>query len=453
MNVFDQVGTVHILASSAFWIALTNSEGGAGFDILAAMRLELSGPEVLAKSGVAIASAIALFLFATRESAEERQYTFVLNNLFLAVWLASSLTLAFNVQKAREQRTLRRDESGRQQDDKPVDRQRNEAATGGHAETGVPAAVVVVLPRAWPCVLISLSFVSYTAPQLVRVALLESLRGAIDAFSNLCFVVHILMLVTAKRSAARRIGGAHFAVQLLGDMSSFVADLRTIGVTFGVTVGYFIGIGCVIFEMWLLTHKIQPLLVSRNRKLHDEIPVTIFRWLFQKGGVMMSLYCYFEAVGVGFDTRSTEDVEPWLIASTAMITHATLSAVLAATLIADARTSVSAILRGKAPVCVTVGFGMSLFALLLSLTLFAGREFSDGQQASLYSAAYVLFMLSWMVTGGLMAAGLSSPQTASDSESTTVSAIHGEGDRGATASPGRASFSAACGGGGMSVGI
>jgi hypothetical protein len=62
---------------------LTNSEGGAGFDIIAAVRLELSYSEVLIGILVSVASLVALFVFSTRESEKQFETTItILQNVF-----------------------------------------------------------------------------------------------------------------------------------------------------------------------------------------------------------------------------------------------------------------------------------------------------------------------------------------------------------------------------------
>jgi len=123
-----------------------------------------------------------------------------------------------------------------------------------------------------------------------------------------------------------------------------------------------------------------------------------------------SLYCFFEAVGIGFETRSLEDIGPWLVANTAMIDQLTFSAVLAATLIANARVTISAMLRGDAPIYVRVGFVVSICASLLPLVMFAGRQFSDERQGPLYKMALLSFHFLWIIIGGIIAAGHSRRQ-------------------------------------------
>lgn len=261
----NTIGAWHIGMASALWIILTNSEGGAGFNLLAAMRLELSWVEVVAASFATIASMLALFSFATRESDKQAVPSIYVATAFNVCWFIAALTLGLNTEKAHESRQRRN--RHRRRSDMP--------------------ATTVVLPHSWSGVFISLSFFSYTLPQAWRFAFrFEGFRGTIIAFSNLCFVAHLLMLVTQKRSAARRIGAAHLFVQLAGIVCEKLAVSRNAGVEFAMG-DCIVQAGAACFEYCLWTRLIQPMLASGNPKLHDELPLSTFRWLFQKGGLMM----------------------------------------------------------------------------------------------------------------------------------------------------------------------
>ena len=178
--VANYVGALHILASSCFWIILTTSEGGAGFDLDAAIRLEASWHEGLAGFLVAVASMIALFMFATRESEEEEfGRSEILMNAFVGCWLAACLTLALNTQEAHASRRIRRGQLARFATRRFAAGATSgqEGSDGGRALT-INAASVSVLPRAWSCVLVSLSCLSHTQG--------HNLRGS--CFSSKAFV-------------------------------------------------------------------------------------------------------------------------------------------------------------------------------------------------------------------------------------------------------------------------
>ena len=193
-----------------------------------------------------------------------------------------------------------------------------------------------------------------------------------------------------------------------------------------------------MFEFWFWTRVLRPMMAVRNPRLHDELPVTIFRWLFQKGGLTMSLYCYFEAAGVGYDTDiSLEEISPWLTANSSMILHLTFFGVLGTTVLADSRTSLSEVLRGKAPRYLAVGLAASMGLSLFSLAMFAGREFSNRQQRSLYSVGFATLISLWLGVLGFMAVGHSSrrdmrsAKTASELATATASEDKGSpGQRG-----------------------
>lgn len=399
---------LHILCSSAYWLVMSSSEGGAGFDLLAAMRLEFTWQEVCACGFIAVASIITLFQFATRESVSEdiADMGRALSSVFILCWLLAILTLVFNTKTVHASRTRRRDE---------LPRESNHAIPGRNwdgSETSSPAAVEV-LPFAWSCVMVSLSLFGYTVPQTIRwMAHIEWLRVALGALSNMAFVSHMFMLSTREHSSAQKISVAHCSLHLVGVLSSSMATANALGVTVGWAVFCLVDTFAVVFELWVWTRVLRPYLASYNRKLLNELPITIFRWLFANGGLTLCLYCYFEALGAGLEySSSPEDAVPWLIANSVTITHFTLAAALTTTIIADAGTSASTILRGKAPLYASLGFAAVMFTSLIPLALFAGREFSDRRQGSVYSAADAAFVLLWVGMFTSMAYGHSSPRT------------------------------------------
>ena len=117
-------------------------------------------------------------------------------------------------------------------------------------------------------------------------------------------------------------------------------------------------------------------------------------------------YCYFESLGVGFsDDLTAEDIAPWLGANSAVLAHFTFSAWLSLTLLADSRTSLSAVLRGLAPLYEMTGLAIVFVASLISLAMFAGRGYTGRHEEPLYSAASTSCLLLWIDAAGVMAAG------------------------------------------------
>lgn len=207
-------------------------------------------------------------------------------------------------------------------------------------------------------------------------------------------------------SSAKTISVVHLAVHLAGNACSLGADSLSMEFSAGQLLSYGVLMGAAVLEVCLWTRVIRPMLASRNPKLLAGLPIAVFRWLFQRGGLTMALYCYFEALGVGADLkRSSEDVAPWRNANNCMITHFTLSAVVSLTMLADARTSLSAVLRGKAPLHVTAGLVASTFTSCIVLVMFAGREFASRDQRPFYFVANVCVTLLWAVIGGIVTAG------------------------------------------------
>jgi hypothetical protein len=202
------------------------------------------------------------------------------------------------------------------------------------------------------------------------------------------------------------------------------------------------------------------MLATRNPTLLAELPVKTFRWLFQRGGLTVAMYCYFESLGTGFsDDLTAEDIAPWLGANSAVLMHFTFSAWLSLTLLADARISLSAVLRGLAPLYEMAGLAIVFVASLIPLMMFAGREYTGRQQESLYSASFASFLLLWIFAAGIMAAGHASQSQNGTVKVQTLPApappVGGStGAReGSNEEDGAASFSELSGGGALTVGI
>jgi hypothetical protein len=166
--------------------------------------------------------------------------------------------------------------------------------------------------------------------------------------------------------------------------------------SFIVALSFLVGTGVPLFD-WMITHVILSKLRSRNPKLHAELPVTIFRWLTQKGGLTMGMYCYFEAAGVGYDTdTSSEDITPWLYANSTMVTHFTLATVLCATVVADENMSLNAVLKGQAPLYIRIAIAALVSASLIPVAQFAGRELATrASHLPLYRISFSILCCLW----------------------------------------------------------
>ena len=197
------------------------------------------------------------------------------------------------------------------------------------------------------------------------------------------------------------------------------------GFTVGLALIYLIAMGGATWELWIWTRVIKPMLATRNPTLLAELPLTVFRWLFQRGGLTMAMYCYFEMIGVGVSGRAFEDIDPWLVANNVVLIHLTSSAVLTVTLLATSRTSLSTVLRGLAPLHEKVGLTIVFITSLIPLVLFSGREFTDHQQKSLYGVGYACFLLLWPIIFGIMACGHASQSQDGTAKVQTLAAQEG----------------------------
>ena len=464
------------------------------------MRLELTWPDRIVGSLVAVASMIALFMFSTRDEGDAAGNTLLLlERVFSACWLAAILTLVFHAQKARENRIRRRESSNRRSRDASAAQAAAAIAVGvavrpdtseritisladrvtlrrncvvsNAAQAAAPitpavegeephrqaALAVAELPRTWSCLVISVSCLSYTTPQAIRLALprYEALRGVTGQLSNLCFVAHLLMLANKGASSARKRSVVHLAVQGFGIVCHFGAELRRMGFTVGLALNSVFSVGGTVLELWLLTRIMLPTLASRNPTLHAELPIKVFQWLFQRGGLTMAMYCYFEAFGIGFSDGTAEDVRPWLDANNTVLLHLTFSAALSLTLLADSRTSLSAVLRGLAPLYEKVGLTIVFVTSLIPLAMFAGREWCDRQQQPLYSVASTSTSLLWAVAVGVLAAGHTLHLNNSKNNQALTAPVGGSSgeEEGGNEQDRAASFSAVSGGGALTVGI
>ena len=168
----------------------------------------------------------------------------------------------------------------------------------------------------------------------------------------------------------------------------------------------------------------------------------------------MAMYCYFEALGAGYSDRTAEGIEPWLAANNAVLFHLALSAVLSLTLLADSRTSLSAVLRGLAPLYLNVGLAVVFATSLIPLVLFAGREFSKASEHhQLYDVASTSFLLLWVVAFGILAVGHATYPNTTKVQTLATPVGGGSGEEDGTEEEGAASFSELSGGGALTAGI
>ena len=232
-------------------------------------------------------------------------------------------------------------------------------------------------------------------------------RGANSGFSNLLLMAHCMASCTDKRPSTRRLILAHLGVQILGAAVSYAVSVQDLGFDWTSMLANMIGSAGILFEVWICTRVLLPLLKVHSPSLYAKLPLTIFRWLFERGGLTVALYVYFEYVSVGLGTeRSSQNVDPWLWANTAMLMQFTFSALLAATVFADAGSSLSVMLRGKAPQHVSVSFALMSCTSLLALILFAGREFAGERQLVLFTQVYNLITLLWVLNIGITVVSL-----------------------------------------------
>ena len=91
------------------------------------------------------------------------------------------------------------------------------------------------------------------------------------------------------------------------------------------------------------------------------------------------------------------DFYPWLVANSAVLVNTTLSTVLAMTFIADTGVTMSTVLRGRAPNHVTMCFVLSLCTSVITLAMFAGREWAGRKYIGLYVVLWVTFISLWAV--------------------------------------------------------
>ena len=382
-SVANNIGSFHVLFFAVVAIMAADTNVGTGIDMGVILRLEVSTQERVAGAMIAVASLLAVAMFAFRET--KGLYDFSVtqsaNLVFLVCWVIAALTLATTMGK--------RD---------------NAARAASRRLTAVD-----VVPHTYRYIFISLSFMSYTAPMLYALSQTTPgvFRGANGGFSNLLLMAHCMASCTDKRPSTRRLILAHLGVQILGAAGSYAVSVQDLGFDWSSMLGNMIGSAGILFEVWLCTRVLLPLLKVHSPSLYAKLPLTIFRWLFERGGLTVALYVYFESVSVGLDTeRSSQNVDPWLWANSAMLMQFTFSALLAATVFADAGSSLSVMLRGKAPEHVSVSFALMSCTSLLALILFAGREFAGERQLVLFTQVYNLITLLWVMNIGITVVSL-----------------------------------------------
>ena len=395
---------------------------------------------------MALASLIALALFASREAEIPddtrdalifRQATQTsLHNLFLSCWVGTVLIIthmmakinaeriadrSINSHSARKptvlsnllrQRQRRGTSYGRALDPSLVNMPQSTSGQhrcsslvnsppstpGQQRRRSIPPRIV--LPWTWSCVMVSLTLFSYTVPQIVRIVWpFEGLRGVTGAFGNLCFVAHGMMITTKTEIEIRWLLWAHISALLTGVISASLADMFILGFGWATVLAYAVAFAGFVFEFMFLTYVLLPMVAKYNPDLSDSLPETTFRWLFSNGGMTLAAYCYFEAVGIGFQTsRSMADITPWLYSNAFILNQFVFSGNMAATLAADTDVSLMSVLRGKAPWHVQMAFALTVCNSLIALVLFSGREFTSERQCALYQHMSNVFACSWAFT-------------------------------------------------------
>ena len=288
------VGSLQVVFSSSSWMVLTNTEGGAGFDMITAMYVAFSTSELVSSAFATIASLIALYLFANRDEPDKTDTPFfraVLSTTmpFTACWVMAVSILAFTMKPVSVERNFKRE----LEHDTIIRgvRPRHRRNSSGPATLGASAGVVIYPPpRAWCFVMMSLSFMSYTVPQMVRMCLrTEYLRGASAGFSYLCWVSNALLSSTDASSSAQRRIFVHFVTGVLaGRVASFVSDSRSVGWTLGGIAAFTssqVGYVCLIY-VWM---HINRMLAKKNPQLHGNLPRVTFIWIFKRGGFGMAV--------------------------------------------------------------------------------------------------------------------------------------------------------------------
>jgi len=282
----NYIGSFHLFAISFFGLLGADTSWGLGIDLGTIMALDLSWPECIVGLTITITSCIALALFALREvEGDENMFVVsVLWNIFFACWLLAAVTIAMTMDGVRERRA-RHTRAARR-----ITRQRVHAQSRMSKQAN---AVVVPFPAGWAWFLSISTVFSYTIPQQLRLWLeYTKLRGTTGAFSNMLCIAHFLMATNDRGRATWRLQLVHWGLHITGLITASIAELyeaESEARQIELVVMSFMEVLVHAYEFWYWFYILQPSLLKWNPKLNSGLSVAIFRWLFERGGLLLSM--------------------------------------------------------------------------------------------------------------------------------------------------------------------
>lgn len=363
--------SIQFAVAGIFSVFLSSKTFGVGLTIESVRRMEVCWPERLAIVCGTIASIIALFKFASRETLKSTNsadawsaFAFALCWALAASAIAVRLTYIQNVHKT----------------------------TCGE----VPVRIQK-LPRLWHYITIGITLLFFIVPALLaELAGEEALEGASAGISFMVLVAHYLMMSTDGRHLSAAFQAFHCLLHLGGELLVMTSSRRVFASWQASTFHCFVEVAFYVSLIGLGT-RARPELRQWDA---DETSANAFRWLFVKGGLLMGLFMHFESMSCTMDPEVVAydgDCGPWILANKAIAIQVSLSAAVTI-FISDAHCTMSHILRGHAPSHIKRTVAMMMVNSWLSGVLFAGREWTGDRQATFYRWVYDAVLLGWVAT-------------------------------------------------------
>ena len=360
------------LGFTAYLGLFSRSKSGLDLSMDLIRRLEISGPERCGAVCVALATLIALRSFAQRESentdvgiADEQTSV-----IFLFLWL---IGISIYILKRQSIQRFRQSSFDNRQ----------------------PSRSNVA--QFWSLLLVGISFITLLVPKLLFI-ISNSERwryGAGEGLSTMLCLANFCIFCEPTRATTITLAG-HAIVHLTGIALATMGDVDSSGASLMIVRGLrqLPGISLVavlvfrILPSWINLTGQQDAAIRRS-----QLSERAFRWLFERGGLLFGLYCYFESMGC-FDA----ECKSWSIANNSVLFQAAMSAALMMTVLTDVRSSVIATLKGRAPQHVILAVTMTMTNWALCCFLFSGREFVGNNHSRLYADLQLTSECMWIAT-------------------------------------------------------
>ena len=238
--------------------------------------------------------------------------------------------------------------------------------------------------------------------------------------SLVCLAAHCLMYAGDVSSWRQHLHFACHAVGLISRTWLYDYDLRLAVRIASVSVGLVLNLA-----PWCCYVRGRSLIRQWNPQLVQRFTTATFHGLFFRGGTVAALYLYFESLACVNSPRlftfkgkicaanialtscefGVEECEPLAAANTMVLGHCSFCFVFYIAVLEEAEFTLKQILRGLAPLHITVCVMLIAVASLITGPIFAGREFAGAAQKQTYDSLFNVMMVIWFMVFTISVAG------------------------------------------------